>query len=128
MITIETQKFPNLQDSLIAQVTEFLNQKTQQYQDFYYLQNRRVDLINGDILETKIFHLPDPKIFHLPDLNSQLLDSLVDLINHIIWETQVYLVPGNPFHYCFQKGNISNYELHASYNYLTIIYYYSGQQ
>lgn len=123
MITIETQKFPNLQDSLIPQVTEFLNQKTQQYRDFYYLQNQQVALIDGNILETKIFHLPDSK-----KDSRQLLESLVDILNHIIWETQVYLVPGNPLHYCFQVGNISHYELHASNNYLTIIYYYSGQQ
>ena len=124
MITIETQKFPNLQDSLIAQVTEFLNQKTQQYQDFYYLQNQQVALINGNILETKIFHLPDWK-----EDSRQLLESLVDLLNHIIWETQVYLIPGRqPFHYCFQVGNLSHYELHASNNYLTIIYSSLGQQ
>lgn len=123
MITIETQKFPDLQDSLIAQVTEFINQKTQQYQGFYYLQNQQVALINGDILETRIFHLPDQK-----KDSRQLLESLVDFLNHIIWETQVYLVPGNPLHYCFQVGNISHYELHASNNYLIIIYHCSGQQ
>ena len=124
MITIETQKFPNLQDSLIAQVTEFLNQKTQQYQDFYYLQNRRVAHIDGDILEIGIFHLPDSK-----KDSRQLLDSLVNFLNHIILETRVYLIPGRqPFHYCFQEGNLSIYELHASNHYLTIIYSSLGQQ
>lgn len=123
MITIETQKFPNLQDSLIFQVTEFLNLKTQRYQDFYYLQNQQVALIDGNILEIRIFHLPDSK-----NASRQLLDSLVDFLNHIIVETRVYLIPEKPIHYCFQEGNISHYELHASNNYLTIIYYQLGQQ
>ena len=124
MITIKTQKFPNLYGSLVAQVTEFLNQKTQQYQDFYYLQNTRVAHIDEDTLEFRIFHLPDSK-----KDSRQLLDSLVNLLNHIILETQVYLIPGRqPFHYCFLEGNLSRYELHASHNYLTIIYYSLGQQ
>ena len=108
MITIETQKFPNLQDSLIVQVPEFLNQKTQQYRDFYYLQNQQISLLDGSLIETKVFHLPD-----LKKDSRQLLESLVDFLNHLIWETQVYLVPGDHLHYCFQVGNISHYELHA---------------
>lgn len=123
MITIETQKFPNLQDSLIAQVTEFLDRKIQQYQDFYYLQNQQVALINGGILEIRLFHLPDSK-----KASRQLLESLVNLLNQIILETPVYLIPEEPIHYCFQEGNTSYYELHASNDYLTIIYYDLGQQ
>lgn len=123
MITIETQKFPNLQDSLIFQVTEFLKLKIQQYRDFYYLQNQQVALIDGNTLEIRIFHLPDSK-----KDSRQLLDSLVDFLNHLILETQVYLIPEKPIHYCFQEGNLSHYELHTSYNYLTIIYYSLGQQ
>lgn len=123
MVTIETQKFPNIQGSLIFQITEFLNQKTKQYLDFYYLQNQQISLPDGSLIETEVYHLPDQEKDY-----GQLLDSLVDLLNHIIWETQVYLVPGKPLHYCFQVGNISHYEIHASNNYLTLIHYYSGQQ